>query len=68
MERAVLAWYAWLSGLTQGSALALGGWADRFELPLMSAVFFGLIGATSPCQLTTSLSALAYAVAHPGGT
>jgi len=68
VERAVLAWYAWLSGLTQGSALALGGWADRVELPLMSAVVFGLIGATSPCQLTTSLSALAYAVAHPGGT
>lgn len=68
MDRVVLAWYGWLSGLTQGSALALGGWADRTELPLMSAIVLGLIGATSPCQLTTNLSALAYAAAHPGGT
>ncbi|MBI4638633.1 MAG: sulfite exporter TauE/SafE family protein [Candidatus Rokubacteria bacterium] len=68
MERLVVAWYAWLSSLTQGGAVALGGWADRIELPPLSAVVFGLIGAASPCQLTTNLSALAYAVARPGGT
>jgi cytochrome c biogenesis protein CcdA len=68
VERVILAWYAWLSSLTQGGVLALGGWADRVELPPLSAVVFGLIGAASPCQLTTNLSALAYAVARPGGT
>ncbi len=66
MERLVVAWYAWLSSLTQGGVLALGGWADRVELPPLSAVIFGMIGAASPCQLTTNLSALAYAVARPG--
>jgi cytochrome c biogenesis protein CcdA len=67
MDRLLIAWYGWLSGLTQGTVVALGGWADRVELPLLGAVAFGLIGATSPCQLTTSLGALAYASAHPGG-
>ncbi|HEV8643733.1 MAG TPA: sulfite exporter TauE/SafE family protein [Methylomirabilota bacterium] len=67
MDRVLVAWYGWLSGLTQGAVVALGGWADRVELPLLGAVAFGLIGATSPCQLTTSLGALAYASAHPGG-
>lgn len=66
MTRIVLAWYGWLSGLTQGPVLALQGWADRVELPLLSAVVLGLIGATSPCQLTTNLGALAWASAHPG--
>jgi cytochrome c-type biogenesis protein len=65
--RVILAWYAWLGSLTQGGVLALGGWADRVELPPVSAVVFGLIGAASPCQLTTNLSALAYAAARPGG-
>jgi cytochrome c-type biogenesis protein len=65
MDRLFIAWYGWLSGLTQGTVLALGGWADRVELPLLGAVAFGLIAATSPCQLKTSLGALAYASAHP---
>ena len=67
METIVLAWYGWLSGLTQGSVVALQSLIDRVEVPLLGALIFGLIGATSPCQLTTNLSALAYASAHPGG-
>lgn len=66
MTQILVAWYGWLSGLTQGTALALQGLADGVELPLLSAVVFGLIGATSPCQLTTNLGALAWASAHPG--
>lgn len=58
MDRILIPWYGWLSGLTQGAVVALGGWADRVELPLLGAVAFGLIGALSPCQLTTSLGAL----------
>jgi len=65
MDAFVVAWYAWLSRLTQGTVFALGGWAERFDLPAVSAVAFGLIGATSPCQLTTNLGALAYVSAHP---
>lgn len=61
----VLAWYSWLSGLTQGSVVTLQAWADHLQLPLVTVVLLGLIGATSPCQLTTNLSALAYASVQP---
>lgn len=66
MEHVILAWYGWLSRLTQGPILALQDQADALSLPLVSAVLFGLIGAISPCQLTTNLGALAYATARPG--
>jgi len=65
MDGILLAWYAWLSSLTQGPAQTAYDLADRVHLPVVSAVLFGLIGATSPCQLTTNLSALAYAAARP---
>jgi sulfite exporter TauE/SafE len=68
MEHAVVAWYSWLSGLTQGVVFGLQAWTEGLRLPLLLAVVFGLVGATSPCQLTSNLSALAYASAHPGGT
>jgi cytochrome c-type biogenesis protein len=61
----VLAWYAWLSGLTQGAVLSLQNVADAVALPVVSAILFGLIGAMSPCQLTTGIGALAYATARP---
>ena len=61
MSRFTVAWYGWLSGLTQGLVLGLQGLADSIALPAAAAVIFGLIGATSPCQLTTNLGALAYA-------
>ncbi len=67
MRTVVLAWYGWLSGLTQGLVLSLQSLADAIALPAAAAVIFGLIGATSPCQLTTNLGALAYASARPGG-
>ena len=57
----MLAWYGWLSGLTQGTVLTLQAWADRIHVPMVTVVLLGLIGATSPCQLTTNLGALAYA-------
>ena len=61
----VLGWYGWLSGLTQGYIVTFQAWADHFQLPLVTVMLLGLIGATSPCQLTTNLSALAYASAQP---
>lgn len=66
MSRLVVAWYGWLSGLTQGLVLGLQDLADSIALPAAAAVIFGLIGATSPCQLTTNLGALAYAAGRPG--
>ena len=61
-----MAWHGWLSGLTQGLVLGLQDLADSIALPAAAAVIFGLIGATSPCQLTTNLGALAYAAGRPG--
>lgn len=54
MERLVVAWYAGLSSVTQRAVLRLEGWADAVQLPVLSVLVLGLIGATSPCQLTTS--------------
>ncbi|MGH7389909.1 MAG: sulfite exporter TauE/SafE family protein [Candidatus Rokuibacteriota bacterium] len=66
MSRFIVAWYGSLSGLTQGLVLGLQDLADSIALPAAAAVIFGLIGATSPCQLTTNLGALAYAAGRPG--
>jgi hypothetical protein len=51
---------AWLSGLSAAATPALDGLADAAGVPLLSAFLFGLIGATSPCQLTTGAGAVAY--------
>jgi cytochrome c biogenesis protein CcdA len=61
MRHLVLAWYAWLSALSQGFVFTVGGLIERMNLPVASALLFGLIAAASPCQLTTNLGALAYA-------
>ena len=66
MSRFIVAWYGWLSGLTQGLVLGLQDLAEGIALPAAAAVILGLIGATSPCQLTTNLGALAYAAGRPG--
>lgn len=67
MSGAFLAWYGWLSGLTQGLVIGLQALGDSVAVPAAAAVIFGLIGATSPCQLSTNLGALAYVTARPGG-
>jgi cytochrome c biogenesis protein CcdA len=66
MEQIVVTWYGWLSALTQGTAFRLQEVTEHVEVPLLTAVIFGLIGATAPCQLTTNLSALAWVSAHAG--
>lgn len=43
--------------------------ATRLDIPLVSALLFGLIGALSPCQVSTGLAAFVYAtrrVDRPG--
>lgn len=61
MQDVILTWYIWLSTLSQGVVFTLEAWTEGMNLPLTSAVLFGLIAAASPCQLTTNLGALAYA-------
>lgn len=60
MRERALEWYTWLSGLSAALTAPIGALADGLGLPLVSALLFGLIGATSPCQLTTNAGALAY--------
>lgn len=67
MEQIVVAWYGWLSSLTQGFVVALDGWLRNSPFPGVTALGFGLIGATAPCQLTTSLGALAYVSVQGSG-
>lgn len=56
----VAQYYAWLSGLANWLTLPLSNLADAINVPLASALLFGLIGATAPCQLSTSVAALAF--------
>ncbi len=63
MRELVIHWYAVLSTFNAAVATPLRDIADGLGIPIITALVFGLIGATSPCQLTTNASALAY-VAH----
>lgn len=53
-------WYIFLSQLSAALGEPVSQLANQINVPLVSAVLFGLIGATAPCQLTTNLSAIAY--------
>lgn len=53
-------WYAFLSTLNAAVADPLNALGEGLGVPLVSALLFGLIGATAPCQLTTNAGALAY--------
>ena len=66
MTDLVAAWYVWLSQWSQGPILVIQRWIDVMDLPVGSALLFGVIGATSPCQLTTNLGALSFSASQPG--
>lgn len=56
----VLQYYAALSSLANWLTTPLGNLADSVNIPVVSALLFGLIGSTAPCQLSTSVATLAY--------
>ena len=60
-------WYAFISTVNAAVATPLRDLSDGLGLPLVSVLIFGLIGATSPCQLTTNAAALAYVTRAGGG-
>lgn len=68
MRDLVITWYAYLSTLNAAVALPIRDVADGLGIPVLSALLFGLIGATSPCQLTTNAGALAYLARTGGGS
>ncbi len=61
-----LQWYEFLSRLNEAAIGPIDGVIQAINLPMVSALLFGLLGATSPCQLTTGLSAMAF-VSRQGG-
>ncbi|MBI1880299.1 MAG: sulfite exporter TauE/SafE family protein [Chloroflexi bacterium] len=60
MEELIGQYYAWLSSLARLATLPLSNLADSINIPLVSALLFGLIGATAPCQLSGSVATLAF--------
>lgn len=59
MRALALQWYSLLSSLNAAVAEPLMALGDGLGVPLVAALLMGLLGATSPCQLTTNASALA---------
>lgn len=65
----VLQYYAVLSSLANWLTTPLGNLADSLNIPIASALLFGLIGSTAPCQLSSSAATLAFlsrGAADPG--
>lgn len=60
MTDLILQYYNWLSGLFNSAAPALRDLAVAINLPLVSALLFGLMGALAPCQISTNVAALAF--------
>ena len=60
MNSLMASWYLYLSQFSAWLSAPVNTLAGQVNLPLVSALLFGLLGSTAPCQLTTNLSALAY--------
>ena len=56
-----------LSRFSAACTVPVSDLADRVELPLMTVLLFGVVGALAPCQLTTNVSAMAYVGSRLGG-
>ena len=59
-------YYALLGSLAAWLNAPIADLGDRIGIPIVSALLLGLLGATSPCQLTTNVSALAYVSRRAG--
>lgn len=60
MEEIVQRWFGILNTLSAALSYPLGEFSTQLGLPAVTAVVLGLIGALSPCQLSTNAAALAY--------
>ena len=60
MGEPITQWYLFLSQMSAALSQPFQALAERVEAPVLSALLFGILGSTAPCQLTTNLSALAY--------
>lgn len=53
-------YYYWLSALAREFTQPISRLADQINIPLVSVLLFGLIGAFAPCQLSTGVAALSF--------
>ncbi len=60
MDEIIGQYYTWLSSLAGWLTFPLSNLADSINIPVVSALLFGLIGATAPCQLSGSVAMLAF--------
>lgn len=60
MDEIIGQYYIWLSSLAGWLSFPLSNLADSLNIPVVSALLFGLIGATAPCQLSSSVATLAF--------
>ncbi len=68
LEGLVGSWYSTLSVFTRLFAEPVKALSDGVGIAPLSAVLFGLLGALSPCQLTTGLSAVALIGRRPSAS
>lgn len=66
VQSAMREWYLLLSQASVVLSMPVKEAADGLQLPLLTVFLFGLVGALSPCQLTTNLSAMAYVCRRAG--
>lgn len=59
IRAALQEWYAFLSSFSGNAMLAITALDAQIQIPLLSALLLGLVGAVAPCQVTTSLGAFA---------
>lgn len=60
MNEFIAGYYVWLSGLANWLTAPISNLENTINIPLISVLLFGLLGATAPCQLSTNVAALAY--------
>jgi cytochrome c biogenesis protein CcdA len=60
MDELIGQYYVWLSSLAGWLTLPFSNLADSLNIPVVSALLFGLIGAAAPCQLSSSVATLAF--------
>lgn len=53
-------WYSFLNNLFLVFGLPIRDLAENINIPLLTAVLLGTVGALAPCQLSTGAAALAY--------
>jgi cytochrome c-type biogenesis protein len=59
-------WYVLLSQMSVALSVPIKQIADGLQVPILGVLLIGLVGALSPCQLTTNLSAMAYVSRRAG--